>query len=352
MRGPVWRGARNNCHSYYVVNPTLVITFINSCTGVHPFWVSTVTMLIEGQHHIFPYTEEDKQMVKKETGLKDSVLDEDIDAVLQWFKKQPHLAEAPIEREIIEKILVVSKGSREKTKNRIDNFYKYRALAPELVQSRVELLSKPDEKIWTFFGQGIIPKLYDGKRISFIHFNSDASSFDSEIMYRNIILTVDLRLKYDYIFGEIWIIDLNNTGLGHLMRMNPMIVQKAVNMYQESMGIRVKQIHCINAPIFGHHVVNFMKKFVKAKMIERVIIHDSIESLHRQVPKEYLPKEYGGDQPTLKEFTENLEKEIRNEKTKEMLLDYCKIVSDESKRLRDKYDEDCIVGSFKKLDFD
>lgn len=49
-------------------------------------------------------------------------------------------------------------------------------------------------------------------------------------------------------------------------------------------------------------------------------------------------------------FSENLEKEIKNEKN--LLLNFCKVVSDESKRPRDKYDEDFVIGSFKKLDFD
>ncbi|XP_013167532.1 PREDICTED: alpha-tocopherol transfer protein-like isoform X1 [Papilio xuthus] len=314
--------------------------------------MSASQMYLDGQNNLLLYTEEDKQAVKKEIGLKDSVLEEDIDAILEWFKKEPHLAESPIERHLIEKFLVVAKGSREKTKKRIDNFYKYRTLAPELIQSRIDALTKPDHKLWTFFRQAIIPKLYDGKRITVVGFSGDASAFDTEVMYRNIILTVDLRLKYDYMFSDIWIVDLNNTGLGHLLRVNPVILQKAVNLYQESVGIRVKHIHCVNAPVFGHHVVNFMKKFVKAKMIDRVIIHDTMESLHKYVPKEYLPKDYGGDMPSLVEFTESLNREVKNEKIKGVLIDYCKLVSDESKRPREKYDEECIVGSFKKLDFD
>ncbi|KPJ21414.1 hypothetical protein RR48_00522 [Papilio machaon] len=87
-------------------------------------------------------------------------------------------------------------------------------------------------------------------------------------------------------------------------------------------------------------------------MIDRVIIHDTMESLHKYVPKEYLPKDYGGDLPSLIEFTESLNRDVYNEKIKGALIDYCKLVSDESKRPREKYDEECIVGSFKKLDFD
>lgn len=53
-------------------------------------------MYLDGQHGLMVYTEEDKQAVKKEIGLKDSVLEEDIDAILEWFRKEPHLADAPI----------------------------------------------------------------------------------------------------------------------------------------------------------------------------------------------------------------------------------------------------------------
>ncbi|CAG5022659.1 unnamed protein product [Parnassius apollo] len=309
-------------------------------------------MYLEGQHYMVLYTEEDKQAVKKEIGLKDGVLEEDINLIIEWFKKQPHLAEAPIDRDFIERILVSAKGSREKAKYRIDNFYKYRALAPELIQSRVEILSKTDENIWTFFHQGIVPQLYNGKRVSLINFESDPSTFDTEVLYRNIILMADFRLKYDYMFNEIWVVDLNNAGFGHLMRYNPIIFQKAVNIYQEGLGVRVSKIHCVNAPVFGHHVANFMKKFVKAKLMERVIIHDSLESLHKHLPKQYLPKDYGGDLPTLKEYSDRFDKEFRTEKTKNILIDFCKLVSDESKRPREKYNEEAIVGSFKKLDFD
>ncbi|XP_068623777.1 clavesin-1-like [Battus philenor] len=304
------------------------------------------------EHQMFLYTEEDKQAEKKAIGLKDSVLEEDVDATLEWVKTQPHLSEALIERHIVEKFLIAGKGYREKTKKRLDNFYKHRCLSFELIQSRIAALSNPNIKMWSFFRQAVIPKLYNGKRIIAIAFSPDASALDTEIMYRNFILTFDMRLRYDYMFSDIWILDLNGTGLSHLLRLNPVLLQKVVAMYQESIGIHVKQIHCVNAPIFGHHVVNFMKKFVKPKLIDRIIIHETCESLQQHVPKEYLPKDFGGEQPSLMEFTEQLEREVRSEKTKSVLIDYCKLVSDESKRPREEYDEECIVGSFKKLDFD
>lgn len=52
------------------------------------------------------------------------------------------------ERIVVENMLVAAKGSIEKAKRRIDNFYKYRGFAPELIQNREKLLSDPDD-LWS-----------------------------------------------------------------------------------------------------------------------------------------------------------------------------------------------------------
>lgn len=49
-----------------------------------------------GQHPFYPCTEEDKQEIRKELGLKESTMQDDIDSIMDWFKKQPHLIEAGI----------------------------------------------------------------------------------------------------------------------------------------------------------------------------------------------------------------------------------------------------------------
>ncbi|CAH2093988.1 unnamed protein product [Euphydryas editha] len=99
---------------------------------------------------LFPYSLEEKEAILKELGLKENLIEEDIDAIIEWFYKQPHLAKAPIDRDFVEKIIMTAKGSREKAKRKIDHFYKHRSLAQELVQSRKEVLLDPEIELWTF----------------------------------------------------------------------------------------------------------------------------------------------------------------------------------------------------------
>jgi hypothetical protein len=52
----------------------------------------------ERKHPLYPYTEEEKQEIRKELGMKETTIQDDIDAIMDWFKKQPHLIEAGISK--------------------------------------------------------------------------------------------------------------------------------------------------------------------------------------------------------------------------------------------------------------
>lgn len=73
-------------------------------------------------------------------------------------------------------------------------------------------------------------------------------------------------------------------------------------LFQEGLGLRVTSIHVLNCPSYGHTVLNVMKQFFKPKVLDRTIFHLCPEDIHEHIPKSHLPKDYGGDLPSLKEF--------------------------------------------------
>ncbi|XP_063832992.1 uncharacterized protein LOC135082161 [Ostrinia nubilalis] len=306
----------------------------------------------DSQHPFFPYTEEEKQEIRKELGLKEAAIQEDIDAILEWFRKQPHLVDAGINRAVIERTLITAKGSLEKTKQRLDALYKYRGLAPELIQNREKDLSDYGD-LWSFYRQAAMPKLYKGQRVSIIKIvDPDPNNFFIDILFRNTFMLGDIRLQHDYMLGEIWVVDVGNCCLSHLLRLNPLIMQKTAQIFHEGLGLRVSAIHVLNCPRYGQTVLNVMKQFFKPKILDRTIFHGSLDELYEYIPKRHLPKDYGGEEPSLDEFKEKYEKECRSEKTKKFLIDSSKMVSNESKRPGTYIYEECLTGSFKKLDFD
>lgn len=48
------------------------------------------------QHPLYIVTDEDKKLIQAELGLKESTIQEDVDSIIDWFNKQPHLVEAGI----------------------------------------------------------------------------------------------------------------------------------------------------------------------------------------------------------------------------------------------------------------
>lgn len=45
-----------------------------------------------------------------------------------------------------------------------------------------------------------------------------------------------------------------------------------------------------------------MKQFFSPKIMDRILIHETLEDLHKYVPKKYLPEDYGGEEPSTAEF--------------------------------------------------
>lgn len=49
-------------------------------------------------------------------------------------------------------------------------------------------------------------------------------------------------------------------------------------------------------------IINWVKPFIKEKIRNRIHVHSDLESLHKFVPKDILPEEYGGSAGKLQTF--------------------------------------------------
>ncbi|CAH2093984.1 unnamed protein product [Euphydryas editha] len=151
--------------------------------------------------------------------------------------------------------------------------------------------------------------------------------------------------------GDIWIFDLQNVTIGHVLRININLIQKFVNIIQDGIGFKMYEVHVINAPAVGQTIFSLFKQIVKPKIFERFMFHENIDELHKYIPKAYLPKDYGGEEPSLDEFKEMYTKELRKGSTRDYLIACCEQVSNEKLRPGD-CNEEYLVGTFKKLEVD
>lgn len=96
------------------------------------------------------------------------------------------------------------------------------------------------------------------------------------------------------------------TGLGTLQLRN--VIQIALFFlhelfqFQEGLALKVYAIHVLNAPSIGQQILSFFKKFMKPKILDRLVLHSNLEELHKALPKECLPRDYGGEDYSMDEL--------------------------------------------------
>lgn len=156
----------------------------------------------------------------------------------------------------------------------------------------------------------------EGRKVFFLRmgkWSPDACSL--EAMYKPCTLAWEHALEEPatQVNGIVALVDLEGGSLRHVGSMSPEHAFKIVYCVQECYPIRLKAIHIVNQPLFFTILLRFLKPFVKNKFFQRLHLHGrNYASLHEYLPREMLPREYGGLRKPLdnSEFVDAL---LRNE---------------------------------------
>ncbi|KAF8778773.1 Clavesin-2 like protein [Argiope bruennichi] len=92
--------------------------------------------------------------------------------------------------------------------------------------------------------------------------------------------------------------DIRGTTLQHMRSLTPRFLYLLSKGLRDTLPIQFKGIHLINSSSIFRCLWAVIHIFLSEKMRKRVHFHDdSMESLHKFISREILPKEYGGDYP-------------------------------------------------------
>ncbi|XP_047477055.1 alpha-tocopherol transfer protein-like isoform X2 [Penaeus chinensis] len=310
-----------------------------------------------GGEYVCTLSEELIQRAKDELGEDPARRAQDIEHIREWLKHQPHIRARTDDWTIL-RFLRGCKFSLERTKEKLDMFYTCKSLCPEWYTNR----DPQDKKIREILELGLFLPLRGlsvrGARVVLSRpALRDPSKTDMNDAAKAILFMLDLLLEEDetvVITGVEVIMDASTMTFQHAAQMNPSLIKKASTIMQDGYPMRPKGLNYIHTPAAFDTVFSIFKSFMKEKMKKRIHIHGSdLESLHKEIPKEILPVEYGGTNGTVEDIKNYWLQRV--DARRDWLLEDEKYGVDESKRpgkAKTSADLFGIEGSFRKLNVD
>uniref|UniRef100_A0A1A9WEC8 CRAL-TRIO domain-containing protein n=1 Tax=Glossina brevipalpis TaxID=37001 RepID=A0A1A9WEC8_9MUSC len=305
-----------------------------------------------------PLNEDLQKKAKEELNEIPERIGEELNAFKTWIEKQPHLR-ANTDDQFLIAFLRGCKYNLEKAKKKIDAYYTLKTKFPDLFG----LTDIDNEKFREIFRLGLITylpiPLYDnGPRILFVRNVAPQSEqyhvIDFWIVHQ--VLQDILILEDDYaaINGVVMIADWRKTSANQIFQITPTLLKRWNAYTFQAMPIRLKCLHVAYAPKIFEKVFNFLKSMWPAKLQQRLFVHNnSLDSLIERVPLKYLPREYGGENGSIKEIVDEWDQKFNKYR------DYFKKSSqwgtNEKARIENINDYDNmfgLVGSFKTLQLD
>ncbi|KAJ8711042.1 hypothetical protein PYW07_008284 [Mythimna separata] len=278
-------------------------------------------------------------------------LKQDIDQFQDWISKQPHFRRKDFDRDFLERYLIYSKGSIERAKQRFDKLCTFTSLMPEFLQNYdIRNEFKP---LFNICNTCLLPKpSSDNYRVVISTLTGeDDNKFELVSYYRYLIVLGQYMLQHDYCNGYELVGDSRNITMGTVKKLNPITIHKALTLIVEALGQRMKKIHLISGSKFFDTILLVFKQALSAKLAQRLVVHNSVESLYDHIPREHLPKDLGGDERSMKELTEMDFKEVSTDEHIAIVKNMETASTDESCRQSIKFNEDYsgMPGSFKTL---
>ncbi|XP_055707181.1 alpha-tocopherol transfer protein-like [Phlebotomus papatasi] len=285
-------------------------------------------------------------------------ISEDIAALKEWIRKQPHLR-ARADDQFLVGFLRGCKWSLERAKEKIDSFYTARTVVHELMSPRDPLL----EKNLTILRLGYLVPLPHTEfphspRVVLIRYGCyDPDQYSIVDVLRLSVMIGDLMHLDDdnrMCAGEMALVDMENTTMKHFFQVTPMLMKKLAMMTQEAAPIRQKGFHFFNTAAGFEVAFGAFRNLMKEKLRQRFQVHgNGLESIIKVVPQKILPKEYGGDAGSVQDILAYWEKKLIE--NREYLLSEANFGVDEDKRINGKNEMQEIYGtqgSFRKLEID
>ncbi|KAK4874136.1 hypothetical protein RN001_013496 [Aquatica leii] len=140
-----------------------------------------------------------------------------------------------------------------------------------------------------------------GRTVLIMDTNNWDCSYNLISIYRSLLFTLEYLINdvCNQANGFVVIVDWTEFSFRQSMNLKPSILKLMIEGLQDCFPARFKGVHFIGQPWFVNTALTVIKPFLKDKMRERIYVHgNNLSTLHDYLPKDILPAEMGGEQPS------------------------------------------------------
>ena len=199
-------------------------------------------------------------------------------------------------------------------------YYTIRTLIPEIFQKgnlNLENIKKVFDDWYMFYFPVLVN---DVRRVYYVRpkrFNVVEPVSVSAVFFA----MYEVRLREDFIVDDIFIFDMDNYSVGDVQKLTPTVFSNFYGIYQvlryynhekatfnrlkfpqKVYALRLHKLIYLNCPSYMTIIVTILKTVLKAKLFARAEFYSDDLGIKKLFSKEVLPKEYGGDGPSLDEL--------------------------------------------------
>ncbi|KAB0797293.1 hypothetical protein PPYR_08287 [Photinus pyralis] len=279
---------------------------------------------------------------------------ETLEAFDEWLRKQRHLQVRNDYQHLIA-FLRGCKWSLARAKQKIDGYYTFKTLIPEMFRRRDPL----SEEMQAVLRTGLVALLPNGKghagpRTLFITFHEAISMVTAS---KTIFSAFDMLLIEDdnaVISGLQIIIDFAGITAGHVLQCTPAFMKNCATCIDRMYPMRLNKLITINTPKPVEVIYNtLVKPFFSDKLKKRVFVLP-VQGWKEAVGNDILsllPLEYGGDNLPLNYLKDEWSRKFKS--YRDWFIEDDNYSCDQTLRSSYNYSQDLgLEGSFRKLSID
>ncbi|KAK9507039.1 hypothetical protein O3M35_008869 [Rhynocoris fuscipes] len=272
-----------------------------------------------------------KYSVEEEFKKNSKLNPDDFKQFKEWYINQKHLPE--VDDEMLLHFYHACYYHVDQAKITVDYFYTYKNTMPEFFENWDPKNKEIQDIVNNILIAAPLPHCNrDGYRLILCKLNdTDPAKFNYPICAKWLMMScIHAIWERGTQHGYMIVYDATGFTMSHLFKCSLSTIKNYINYGKNASPIRVVKIAFINTSPVIKKMISLVKPFLSKDLINMMSFHTSADSFFKDMDKNNIPEDYGGEAPPLLSLHREYVKEIVA--SREFLIEEEKLKCDEKKR--------------------